>query len=157
MRGPDGPLPLRELTEGELNRLFSPDRRMRQCDKLLAFDMGTTLVGEHLANRRTEFRQGEQLVAQVTLNPPHEDMWIDCVLCEAASDDSDDEGRLVPGALLSKAGQVVLRDSSRGNFFFRLDESLEPGTYFLKLRSGNEEVSRRRFTILPSVRTAAAN
>jgi hypothetical protein len=156
-RGPDGPLPVRELTEGELNRLFSPDRRMRQCDKLLAFDMGTTLVGEHLANHRTEFRQGEQLVAQVTLNPPHEDMWIDCVLCEAAFDDSDDEGRLVPGALLSKIGQVVLRDSSRGNFFFRLDESLEPGPYFLKLRSGNEEVSRRRFTIVPGVRTAAAN
>jgi len=157
MRGPGGPLSLREMSGEEVQQVFAPDRRMRQCDKLLAFDLGTTLIGEHLASYRNQFRQGEQLVAQVTLNPPHEDMWIDCVLCEAAPDQSDEDGRLVPGRLLTKVGQPVLHEASRCNFFFRLDESMEPGDYFLKLRSGNEEVSRRHFKILPRIAAASAD
>jgi hypothetical protein len=38
-----------------------------------------------------------------------------------------------------------------------MDESMEPGDYFLKLRSANEEVARKRFTLLPDVKAAAAN
>ncbi len=155
MRSPGGPLPLRELSDQEVQQLFAPDRRMRQCDKLLAFDLGTTLIGEHLASYRNQFRQGEQLVAQVTLNPPHEDMWIDCVLCEATVDETDESERLLPGRLLTKVGQPVLHEASRCNFFFRLDESMEPGDYFLKLRSGNEEVSRRHFKVLPRIAAAS--
>lgn len=162
MRGPDGPLPLRELTEDEARAWFAPDRLMRQCDKLLAFDLGGTLIGEHLAGYRKEFRQGEQLIAQVTLNPPHEDMWIDCQLCEARPDPGD-EAKLIPGRLIAKIGQPVLRENFRGNFYFMLDESLDPGDYFVRLRSGNEEVSRKHFRLLPgdsvkgAVKAAAAN
>ena len=154
MRGPDGPLPLPVMAQEDVQRLLSPDQPLRQCDKLLAFDLGSTIVGEHLASHRKEFRTAEQLVAQVTLSPPHGDMWLDCVLCESVTDEND---QLVPGRILHKTGQVVMRETFRSNFFFRMDESMEPGEYFLKLRSANEEVARKRFTLLPDVKAAAAD
>ena len=157
MHGLGGPLPLPEMADEEVQRLLTPDLPIRQCDKLLAFDLGSTIVGEHLASHRKEFRTGEQLVAQVTLSPPHGDMWLDCVLCEAVSDERDGSDRLVPGRLLHKTGQVVMRETFRSNFYFRMDESMEPGEYFLKLRNANEEVARKRFTLLPVVKAAAAN
>jgi hypothetical protein len=154
MHGPGGPLPLSVMADEEVERLLTPDMPLRQCDKLLAFDLGSTLVGEHLASHRREFRTGDQLVAQVTLSPPHGDMWLDCVCCEATT---DKDGDVVPGRILYKTGQVVMRESFRSNFYFRMDESMEPGDYFLKLRSANEEVARKRFTLLPDVKAAAAN
>jgi len=157
MRGPGGPLSLKELPQDEVERLLTTDDSMREVDKLLAFDLGTTLVGEHLADHRREFRQGERLVAHVTLSQPHEDMWLDCILSQAAPGETDDEGRPVPGRLISKIGQPVLREAFRGNFFFILDESCDPGDYFLRLRSGKEEIARRRFTILPRAGAIAAN
>ena len=162
MRGPDGPLPLTVMPEEEYQRLMTPDRPLRQCDKLLAFDLGSTLVGEHLASHRKEFRTGEQMVAQVTLSPPHGDMWLDCCCCEPAMDKAgnlltNDEGELYPGRILVKIGHVMTRESFRSNFFFRLDETMDPGTYFLKLRSANEEVALKKFTLLPNVSAAAAN
>ncbi|HEY2252740.1 MAG TPA: HTTM domain-containing protein [Planctomycetaceae bacterium] len=154
MRGPDGPLPLAVMAEDDVQRLMTPDRPIRQSDKLLAFDLGGTLVGEHLASHRKEFRMGEQIVGQVTLSPPHGDMWLDCSCCESKFDGNGD---LVPGRILCKVGHVMTRESFRSNFFFRLDETLDPGTYFLKLNSGNEEVARKKFTMLPAVSAAAAN
>jgi len=154
MRGPDGPLPLPVMADEDVQRLMRPDMQLRQCDKLLAFDLGGTLVGEHLASHRKEFHLGEKIVAQVTLSPPHGDMWLDCVCCESKY---DEDGELVPGRILIKIGHVMTRESFRSNFFFRLDESMEPGTYFLKLRSGNEEVARKKFTMLPDVSAASAN
>jgi hypothetical protein len=157
MRGPGGPLPLTEIDVAEVQKMLGPDRVMRQCDKLLAFDLGTRLVGEHLPGHRREFHQGEQIVAQVTLSPPHEDMWIDCTMCESTTDENDEEERLVPGRIMYQTGQYVFREAFRSNFFFRIDDSIEPGEYFLKLRSGNEEVARKRFTVLPRISAAAAN
>ncbi len=156
MRGPDGPLPLRELSREEVDRMFAPDRPMRQCDKLLAFDLGSVLIGEHLADRRIEFRQGEKFYAQASFNMPHEDMWVDCVLCEAASGKAEEEGRMVPGPLVTKVGQPVYREMFRGNFVFMLNDTIEPGEYFLKLRSRNEEMVRKHFKVLPGVKTARA-
>lgn len=156
-RGPNGPLALQEMTEDEVATLLTTDAPMRESDKLLAFDLGTTLIGEHLADRRSEFRQGEQVVGHMTLSQPHEDMWIDCMLHEAAPESTDGQGRTVPGRMVTKVGLPLLREAVRGNFFFRLDESLEPGEYFLKLRSGAEEVARRRFTLLPRAGSIAAN
>lgn len=158
MRGPGGPLPLPEIAQEDVQRMLEGDAPLRQSDKLMAFDLGSTLVGEHLASHRTRFSPGESFVAQVSLNPPHEDMWLDCVMCEAVADENDDEGRLVPGRILYKTGHVMFRESLRTNFYFNIDSGIAPGEYFLKLRSANEEVARKRFTVLPEkVRAAAAN
>jgi hypothetical protein len=155
MRGPGGPLSLREMDEEEVAPMFAPDRPIRQIDKLLAFDLGGKLVGEHLLHCKSQFRQGEQLVAQVTLNKPREDMWVDCLLCEANVAETDGQERLVPGRIVTKVGQAIYRESFRGNFVFMIDEALDPGDYFLRLRNGNEEISRRHFKILPRSGVAA--
>ena len=157
MRGPGGPLTLQELPPERVAELLTTDSPMREVDKLLAFELGTTLIGEHLADHRRDFRQGEKLVAHVTLSQPHEDMWLDCILSECAPGETDDEGRPVPGRLVAKIGQAVLRDAIRGNFFFLLDETLDPGEYFLRLRSGKEEIARKRFTVMPRAGSVAAN
>ncbi|MSR60119.1 MAG: hypothetical protein EXS05_21175 [Planctomycetaceae bacterium] len=157
-RGPDGPLALRELNPDEAERLFSRDVPMRQIDKLQAFDLGTVTVGQHLFDRRREFRQGEQIIAQMTLSPPHEDLWVDCLLTDATEDVTPEGERItVPGKLLHRVGQIVARESFRSNFMFRLDESVAPGDYFLWLRCGKEEIARRRFTLLPKVSAPHAN
>lgn len=156
MRGPNGPLPLRELSDAEVDALFELDKPVRRSDKLLAFDLGTKVVGEHLLNRRREFRQGDRIIAQVTLCPPHEDMWIDCLLNEAQPG-AGDVDEFVPGKLVHKGGQIVPRESYRGNFWFLLDEATQPGEYFLRLKSGNEEIARRRFTLLPRMPAPMAN
>ena len=161
MRGPGGPLPLAEVPLEDFQRMMQVDQPIRQSDKLLAFDLGSVLVGEHLASHRTQYRQGESFVAQVSLNPPHEDMWLDCVMCKAVPDEDDEAGRLIPGQILYKTGQVMLREMFRTNFFFTVDTGIAPGEYFLKLRSANEEVARKRFTVLPDapgkIRAAAAD
>jgi hypothetical protein len=158
MRGPNGPLALRELTPEEVNELFRDEIPVRPADKVLAFDLGTMAVGEHLFNRRREFRQGERFYAQLTLSPPHEDMWVDCLLTHATTKDGlDGKPQTVPGGIITKVGQIVGREDSRCIFVFNLDESCEPGEYFLRLRAGNEEIVRRKFTLLPGTKAPAAN
>ena len=70
-------------------------------------------------------------------------------------DDTGNEQQLIPGRIVAKVGQAMYRESFRGNFVFNLDDALDPGDYFLRLRSGGEEVSRRRFKILPRTGVAA--
>lgn len=145
--GPQGPLALEPMSEAEVAEMFGRERVIRPSDKLLALDLGTLQVGEHLADSRREFRQGEKMLAQVTLTPPHEDLWLDCWLQE--SRESGVEGERVPGRSLAKVGVPVGRELLRANFFFNLDESLPPGEYFLRLRAGRDEIGLKKFTILP--------
>ncbi|MBS0261530.1 MAG: HTTM domain-containing protein [Planctomycetes bacterium] len=160
MRGPNGPLPLPELALEEVQKMLAGDEPIRAVDKLMAFDLGSTLVAEHLASHRTVYEQGETFFAQVSLNPPHEDMWIDCVMCEAVPD-ANDESRLVPGRVLYRTGQVIMREAFRTNFRFTVDSGIAPGEYFLKVKSGNDEMARRHFTVLSKdsdeMRAASAN
>ncbi|MBI3866127.1 MAG: HTTM domain-containing protein [Planctomycetia bacterium] len=157
-RGPGGPLPLLEIAREDVERMLAPEQPLRQSDKLMAFDMGSVLVGEHLASHRTQYHPGERFVAQVSLNPPHEDMWLECSMCESMPGEDDEEGRLVPGRILYKTGLIMLRESFRTNFLFTIDNGIAPGEYFLKLYSANEEVARKRFTVLPGkIRAASAD
>lgn len=145
--GAEGPLALEPMSEDEVARMLGPDRAIRPSDKLLAVDLGTLQIGEHLVDCRREFYQGEKMLAQVTLTPPHEDLWLDCWLQE--SRETGVEGERVPGRSLAKVGVPVGRELLRANFFFNLDESLRPGEYFLRLRAGRDEIGLKRFTILP--------
>lgn len=146
-RGPNGPLALEPISQEEVARLFEPDRPIRPSDKLLAFDLGTLQIGEHLSNRRNEFRHGEKIIAQATISPPHEDMWLDCWLHETRP--GSEPGELVPGRSVTKVGQAVAREVFRANFLFQVDESLPPGDYYLRLRSGRDDIALKRFTLLP--------
>jgi hypothetical protein len=146
-RGEGGPLALDAISDDEVVQLFAGDRAIRGSDKVLAFDVGDFLVGEHLPVRKSEFVEGERLIAQATLTPPREDMWLDCWLHEALP---SAQGELSePGRAVVKLGQAVGRELFRMNFQFNADGALPPGEYILRLRSGRDDLAWRRFRIVP--------
>ena len=109
---------------------------MREKDKLLAFEVGTNVAGGVILRDRRVFSVGDSLFAQCTLNPPHEDMWIECNLL-------DDRGRTV-----ERQGQFVLRDQNRTGYFYPITEIWEAGNYSLVVISGGREIGRRSITVL---------
>lgn len=108
---------------------------IRTEDKFYSFDLGTTLVGEILANRRDQFTHGDTVIAQCSMNPPYEDMWVECNL-----HDADDR-------IIDRTGMVISREMMRANYLYQLGDALEPGDYFLVLKSGGKEVARRPFRL----------
>lgn len=136
-RGPNGPLALREVSAEKVERLMEPVQ-LRQSDKFFSFDLGGRIIGDHLVNYRRVFRQGETLFAQVCLNQPHEDMWLECQLNGA------------DGKLINRYGQVAMRETFRSHFHLPLDCSLPPGEYDLVLNNAGEEIMRRRFVVTES-------
>ena len=137
-RRPEGPYALKEIPPDVVKQMFAGSPRIREYDKLLAFDVGTGLFGGMVTGVRDTFRHGEAVIAQCTLSPPHEDMWLECNLHDANN------------VLIDRVGQIVVRSQLRGNFLYRACEALDTGTYYLVLRTGTEELTRRKITILPS-------
>lgn len=135
LRRPEGPHRLRELTPEEIAALRQHDMPLAEADKFLSFDVGRHLFGGSILTRHSEFSSGETLIAQCTLNPPHEDLWVECLLTDAG------------GRLIDHKESVVERNSMRGTFTCRLDESLPAGSYQLILKSSGEEVARRRIEV----------
>ena len=144
-RRPEGPHPLVELDPALVRQMLGPERRIRNQDKLLEFVVGTEMFGGVVIGRRTEFRQGERLLAQCALNPPHEDMVVECNL-----HDADDR-------VLDRVGQIVSRSMMRCNFVYNMTEALQPGRYFLVLRIAGQEVDRRLITLHRNVDSPVAN
>ncbi|MFO1021564.1 MAG: HTTM domain-containing protein [Planctomycetales bacterium] len=136
MNGPDGPLPLRELSEEETHKFFAQERALRESDKFFSFEIGKYIVGGRLFGRQNEFRHGDRMQCEVSLNPPHEDMWIDCVL-------QDDKERTI-----TRVGQVCVRENLRCFYNFVLGEELVPGEYRMALFSRGQEVLHRTFRVI---------
>jgi hypothetical protein len=134
-RGLNGPLPLKELSQEKIEQLMEPVP-LRQPDKFFSFDLGARVIGDHLVNYRRDFRPGETLFAQVCMNQPHEDMWLECTLA-----DTD-------GKLLNRFGQVAMRESFRVYFSLPIDCALPAGEYNMVLSNAGEEIMRRRFNVL---------
>jgi hypothetical protein len=136
-RGAEGPLKLVEMDAAQVKRMLKKSERIREPDKYQSFDMGTELLGDVLIDSRRVFKVGETLIAQCTLNPPHEDMWIECNL-----HDSDD-------VVIDHVGQVIDRNTLRSSYSFAMIEVLMPGDYYLVLQSRGIEITRRKFTLKP--------
>lgn len=145
MRGPDGPLALVEFDRELAEVMLGPELPLRLEDKFFAFEVGSVLVGNILVNRRNEFRHGETVIAQCTLNPPHEDMWVECNLYDAND------------RILDRVGAIVPREMLRSSYFYPLNESLEPGDYYLVLQTGGQEITRKKFRLLSSTKSPVAN
>lgn len=137
-RGPNGPLALKEIDPAVVKLMFAGSPRLREYDKLLAFDVGTNMFGGLVTGIQNTFKHGDSIIAQCSLNPPHEDMWVECNLHDSNN------------ILIDRVGQIVVRSQLRGNFVYRACEALEPGTYFLVLRTGTQELTRREIQIQPS-------
>lgn len=113
----------------------SDSQKVREKDKYFSFDLGTITIGRQLANRRSEFEFGETIIAQCNLNPPHEDMWVECLV-------EDDQGHKV-----EQFGQFVTRDMLRTDFYYTIGNRLLPGNYEMVLKSSNQEIYRRKFRL----------
>ena len=145
-RRPEGPYALRELDSEQVETMLQPTRPILPKDKVFAFDIGKTIVGGNILDRRRDFVHGESLVAQVHMNPPYEDMWVECFL-----EDAD-------GHRMTCLGQmVVAREYPRSNFFYQVDSSLTPGQYSVVLVTAGREVARRDFSVHPVVDSPVAN
>lgn len=138
-----GPLPLRQMDTQVALSMINGDRPIREADKFFSFETGTTVIGGNLANHRSAFQPGERVLVQCNLNPPHEDLWVECNLHDAA------------GRLIERNGSVVTRENLRCNFYY--DLTLEPGEYELVLKSSGIEISRRQITLLGNGSAPLAN
>jgi hypothetical protein len=127
------------------HELLAPTTRIRNEDKVLLFDVGSTLVAGAVLDRRTQFRQGETMRVECDLLPPHEDMWIECNLHDA-------EDRVV-----DTIGCMVANEDMRAMFYYNLGDCTMPGDYSLVLKIAGEEIMRRHVKILPRTTACLAN
>ena len=135
-RRPEGKYVLTPMDSVEAARLLAPTEPFRVSDRFLAVDTGTFLVGDRLANRRTVFYQGERVLAQCGLTPPHEDMYIEFKL-------HDNENRIV-----NRQGNIATREMFRTNFSYPLTDATPPGEYTLVVEAAGQPVLRRKFQVV---------
>ncbi|WP_459555838.1 HTTM domain-containing protein [Lacunimicrobium album] len=138
-RGPNGPLQLQPMPMEKVAELFKQEEPLREIDRIFSFRLGTLEVSEIIIDPRTEFTQGDLLVAQVSLTPPHGDMFLECVLVDADGD------------LLHQEYYITPRDTNLVTFRLNMCETLLPGNYAMVLRANAKEVQRQPFTLKPGV------
>lgn len=141
---PAGTMALKPMDAVVANTMIHKEQRVRQKDKFFNFEIGTSTIGGQLSNRKTEFEFGELMIAQCNMNPPHEDMWVECVL-------EDEESRVV-----ERFGQFVTREMLRANFTYYFGDRLLPGNYSIILKNRSKEIYRRDFALTgePPVKTS---
>ena len=142
LRRAEGAYELVELDKHEVRSMLRPSERIQESDKYLSFDIGSGLLGDVIASQRTTFRHGEILIVQCTLNPPHEDMYIECNLHEHGDEMAD--------RIIDRVGQIIDRNTLRCSWQFFLFDALPPGKYDLVFQSRGKEITRRTFELLPS-------
>jgi hypothetical protein len=145
IRRPEGPYALKEMSPERAHELLAPTARIRNEDKVLSFDVGSTLVAGAVFDRRTQFRQGETMRIECDLLPPHEDMWMECNLHDA-------EDRVV-----DTIGFMIASEDMRAMFYYRLGDCTLPGDYSLVLKIAGGEIMRRHVKILPRTMACLAN
>jgi hypothetical protein len=138
MRRPEGRYALKAMDPALAQKMLAPEIPLAERDKVLALDAGTFSIGEHLVDRRRVFRHGEQVTVQASLNPPREDLWLDCHLVDAN------------GSTVTRVGQIAPRELMRSTFLFEMGAGLEPGKYEFLLKSSGIEVTRLPFTLVGS-------
>ncbi|NNJ26317.1 HTTM domain-containing protein [Alienimonas chondri] len=139
-RGPNGPLPLKQVDPALVRAMTAPHRPPRTVDLLWDFDLGRRLVGDNLLGRDETFSQTGAILAQAWLSPPHDDVVLQCVLRYA---DGPDRG----GPPVARQSTVLTRDRSRHTFTWNLDECLMPGPYRMSLLIDGEHVADEFFAI----------
>lgn len=144
-RRPEGPYELSPLDEQEVARLFTQGEPIRESDKFLGVKVGSILVSGRLANVRDDFRYDDVIVCEASLNPPHEDMWIECHLL-------DEDNKII-----HRDGTVAAREARGVQFKYQLTDALVPGTYSLLIRSRGQEICRRQFTLEAGAKAPVAN
>ncbi|MDB5346487.1 MAG: hypothetical protein JWP89_4864 [Schlesneria sp.] len=144
-RRPEGRHQLVAMDQEEVTKLMAPTEPYRISDQFFAIDIGTILVGDRLANRRTEFRQGEKLIAQCNLTPPHADMFIKCKL-----QNSDN-------VIVDEWGSIATREMFRTNFSYQFSDATPPGEYHLVVETAGTPILKKKFQLQERRGKVAAN
>lgn len=131
----EGGYRLQPLNQHVASTMIAGKQAIREKDKFFSFEIGTLTVGNQLANRKKDFEFGDTMIAQANLNPPHEDMWVECLL-------QDEDGRTI-----EQFGQFVTREMLRANFIYKFGNKLVAGDYNMVLKSANKEIYRRPFNL----------
>lgn len=145
IRRPEGRNVLQPLDPAVANAMLSFSSGIRDVDKFTAIDTGTVLVGDMLVDRRKVFRQGEQLITQCTLSPPHEDLWLECRLVDADNVE------------VQRAMAVARCEQFRSNLLVPLNDRVLPGEYKLIVELAGREVTQKNITVLPRSGSLSAN
>jgi hypothetical protein len=144
VRANNGPMALKVMDKEVARTMLNSRRPLREKDKFFSFDIGSMLIGGQLANRNQEFEYGDTIIAQCNINPPHEDLWVECIL-------EDDQNRII-----DNSGLFVTRDMLFANFRYQACNKLIPGSYWMVLKSSGKEISRRPFKLIGSPESAAS-
>lgn len=145
MRRTEGKYALKELDPVIVNAMLNQRQPLRLEDRFFSFDVGTFMVNGNLVNRRRTFQIGETAVVECCLNPPHEDMWVECNL-----HDSQDR-------VISRVQTMMPREKLRCAFKYEFTEQLAPGDYHLVLKSAGKEVERRTIHLFSNQAAPVAN
>lgn len=145
VRRPEGPYELVELSDELADKMLAATTRIRPQDKVLAFEIGTQTMGGVLMNRKYDYIQGECALVECSLNPPHEDLWIECNL-----HDHEDH-------MMERVGSFAAREHFRSYFTYTFNDSISPGDYFLVMKIGGTEVARRQVKVRPRLNSPVAN
>lgn len=143
-RRPEGRHQLVAVEPERAKMLLAPATPQRDIDKFFAVDMGTFLISGILADRRTSFRQGETMIAQCNLVPPHSDMVVECKI------------RDMDNRLIERIYAIGLRENLRVDIKFAIPETLPPGEYSMAVETAGRHVMQKTFKILPKYGTVAS-
>ncbi len=135
-RSAEGPPPLKEIDPAVAATMLAPAPPLREKDKFFSFDIGTFSVGGILANSKSEFTYGDIVLAQGNLNPPHEDLLVECEIV-------DNDNRTV-----HHFQQFATREMFRCDFYYRVGFETLPGDYAFVLKSSGQEIARRPFKLV---------
>lgn len=144
-RRPEGRHELVVIDPDQARLMLAPVAPQRDIDKFFAVDMGTFLVGDLLADRRTSFTQGEKMIAQCNLIPPHEDMVVECKI------------RNSDHRLIERLVAIATRELFRVNINYPIPENLPPGEYIMTVETAGRHVMQKKFQVVARDRAVAAN
>ena len=142
-RNPEGKPQLVAIDPERARMMLAPVSPVRDIDKFFAVDLGTFLISDLLADRRSTFRQGETMIAQCNLCPPHEDMVIECKIRDAENRGID---RIIA---------IATREMFRVNITIPVGDNLPPGDYTVNVETAGRHVMQKNFKILPRYGTVA--
>lgn len=136
IRSPNGPSALREIDQARAIEMLTASAKIREEDKFFSFDIGTTAIAGILMDPKTTFTYGDTILAQSSLNPPHEDLLVECDLVD------------MDGRVIHHFQTYATREMFRCDFYYRVGADTVPGKYELVLKSSGLEVGRRSFDLV---------
>lgn len=136
VRSPNGLAPLKEIDQASAVRMLTASANLREKDKFFSFDIGTTALSGILLDTKDTFTYGDVILAQSSLNPPHEDLLVECDLV-----DQDER-------VIHHFQTYATREMFRCDFYYRIGADTVPGRYELVLKSSGIEVARRPFELV---------